>query len=117
MIFLIDAQLPRRLARILQQYGHVAYHTLELPKQNRTDDYEIMLFADMHNCIVVTKDSDFVDTFYLQHRPDRLWLLSTGNISNRDLEDLIRNNLDQAIKLFQQYRFIELSRTNLIVHS
>ncbi|MFL5804034.1 MAG: DUF5615 family PIN-like protein, partial [Roseiflexaceae bacterium] len=40
MIFLIDAHLPRRLARILQQYGHDTYHTLDLPHQNRTDDDE-----------------------------------------------------------------------------
>ena len=46
MIFLIDAQLPRQLARLLQQYGHQAYHTLDLPRQNRTDDDEIMWFAD-----------------------------------------------------------------------
>jgi len=45
MIFLIDAQLPRRLARLLQQYGHQAYHTLDLPQQNRTYDDEIMQFA------------------------------------------------------------------------
>jgi predicted nuclease of predicted toxin-antitoxin system len=84
MIFLIDAQLPRRLAHMLQQLGHTAYHTLDLPQPNRTDDNDIMQFADIHNCIVMTKDSDFVDAFYLQHRPQKLWLLSTGNISNRD---------------------------------
>jgi predicted nuclease of predicted toxin-antitoxin system len=116
MIFLIDAQLPRQLAHILQQYGHDAYHTLDLPQQNRTDDHEIMRFADAHDCIVTTKDSDFVDAFYLQHRPQKLWLLSTGNISNRDLEALIRANLDQVVVLFQQYRFVELSRTDLIAH-
>ena len=116
MIFLIDAQLPRQLARMLQQYGHQAYHTLDLPQQNRTDDDEIMQFADTHDCIVTTKDSDFVDAFYLQHRPQKLWLLSTGNISNRDLEVLIRANIDQVVALFQQYRFVELSRTDLIVH-
>lgn len=65
MIFLIDAQLPRRLDRILQQYGHQAYHTLDLPHQNHTNDDEIMQFADTHDCIVITKDSDFVDAFYL----------------------------------------------------
>jgi predicted nuclease of predicted toxin-antitoxin system len=116
MIFLIDAHLPRRLARILQQYGHDAYHTLDLPHQNRTDDDEIMQFADMHDCIVTTKDSDFVDAFYLQHRPQKLWLLSTGNISNRDLEALIRANIDQVVALFQLYRFVELSRTDVVVN-
>jgi predicted nuclease of predicted toxin-antitoxin system len=58
MIFLIDAQLPRRLAHLLQQYGHQVYHTLDLPQQNRTDDDEIMQFADTHDCIVTTKDSE-----------------------------------------------------------
>ena len=116
MIFLIDAQLPRRLARILQEYGHEAYHTLDLPNRNRTNDHDIMTFADVHDCIVTTKDSDFVDAFYLQNRPQKLWLLSTGNISNYDLEQLIRTNIHQVITLFLQYRFVELSRTDLIAH-
>jgi predicted nuclease of predicted toxin-antitoxin system len=116
MNFLIDAQLPRRLASVLQQYGHTVFHTLDLPHRNRTDDDEIMQFADTRDCIVVTKDSDFVDAFYLQHRPQQLWLLSTGNISNRDLEALIRANIAQVVPLFQQYRFVELSRTDLVVH-
>ena len=116
MNFLIDAHLPRRLTRLLQEYGHSAYHTLDLPRQNRTDDDEIMQFADAHDCIVTTKDSDFVDAFYLQHRPQKLWLLSTGNISNRDLEALIRANIAQVAVLFQHYRFVELSRTDLIAH-
>ena len=116
MNFLIDAQLPRRLAYLLQHYGHTAFHTLDLPHRNRTDDDEIMQFADTHDCIVMTKDSDFVDAFYLQHRPQKLWLLSTGNISNRDLEVLIRANIQQVVALFQQYRFVELSRTDVVVH-
>ena len=116
MNFLIDTQLPRRLAAVLQQNGHTAFHTLDLPQRNRTDDQEIMQFADTHDCIVTTKDSDFVDAFYLQHRPQKLWLLSTGNISNSDLDVLIRANLAQVVMLFQQYRFVELSRTDLIAH-
>ena len=116
MNFLVDAHLPRRLARVLQEYGHVAYHTLDLPHQNRTDDNDIMSFADAQDCIVTTKDSDFVDAFYLQQRPQKLWLLSTGNISNRELEQLIRANLSQVVALFHQYRFVELSRTELIAH-
>ncbi len=55
-----------------------------------------------------------MDAFYLQHRPQKLCLLSTGNISNRDLDALIRANIDQVVVLFQQYRFVELSRADLI---
>jgi len=116
MNFLVDAHLPRRLARILQEYGHVVYHTLDLPQQNRTGDSDIMDFADTHDCIVTTKDSDFVDAFYLQQRPQKLWLLSTGNISNRELEQLVRANIAQVVVLFQHYQFIELTRTDVIAH-
>ena len=116
MNFVIDAQLPRRLTGLFQEYGHSAFHTLDLPRRNLTSDDEIMRFADAHDCIVTAKDSDFVDAFYLQDRPHLLWLLSTGNISNPELEALIRANIHQVVSLFQQYRFIELSRTDVIVH-
>ena len=116
MNFVIDAQLPRRLARLFQAHGHTALHTLDLPHRNLTNDDEIMQFADAHDCIVVTKDSDFVDAFYLQHRPHKLWLLSTGNISNPELEALIRANIAQVVLLFQQYHFVELNRMDVIVH-
>ena len=35
MKFLVDVQLPRRLARWLQASGHDAIHTRDLPKGNR----------------------------------------------------------------------------------
>lgn len=38
MKFLIDAQLPRRLARRLEAAEHDAIHTLDLPAGNRTTD-------------------------------------------------------------------------------
>jgi hypothetical protein len=43
--FLIDAQLPRRLARKLRELGHDALHTLDLPGGNRTPDPEINAVA------------------------------------------------------------------------
>lgn len=117
MNFLIDAHLPRRLGRLLQSQGHQAIHTLDLPQQNRTDDRDIMAYADTYDCIVTTKDADFVDAFYLQQQPQKLWLFSTGNISNPDLEHLVQANLTQIVTLFATYRFIELSRTDIIMHS
>ncbi len=41
MKFLVDAQLPRRLCRLLIAEGHDAVHTLDLPNANRTTDVEI----------------------------------------------------------------------------
>ena len=55
MKFLIDAQLPRRLARRLGSVGHDAVHTLDLPAGNRTSDAEIIRLANLDERVVVTK--------------------------------------------------------------
>ena len=41
MKFLIDAQLPKRLSRLLQAAGYDAVHTRDLPLQNATPDEAI----------------------------------------------------------------------------
>ena len=45
MKFLVDAQLPLRLARWLNQTGHDALHTVDLPSANRTTDDELVATA------------------------------------------------------------------------
>ena len=42
MKFLVDAQLPIRLARLLQMSGYDVIHTRDLPGQNATTDSEII---------------------------------------------------------------------------
>ena len=116
MNFLVDAHLPRRLCRVLESYGHTAIHTLDLPQQNQTDDRTIMQYADANDCIVTTKDADFVDAFYVQQTPHKLWLISTGNISNTELESLIRTNIATITTLFANHRFIEMDRTDITIH-
>lgn len=116
MKFLIDAQLPRRLARWLSAQGHDAVYTLDLPSGNRTQDAEIILFAQQDDRVVVTKDDDFVQSFLVNDRPQRLWLISTGNIANPDLERLVADNLTAIIGALSLNRFVELTRTSLIIH-
>lgn len=45
MKFLVDAQLPRRFANWLNEAGHDALHTLDLPKKNRTSDNDLVARA------------------------------------------------------------------------
>jgi predicted nuclease of predicted toxin-antitoxin system len=114
--FLVDAHLPKRLARLLGQLGHDAIHTLDLPEQNRTPDETIISVAIAEGRIVVTKDADFVNSFLLGRRPPQLLLVSTGNIGNRNLERLFLQNLDLITAGFAAYDFIELSQTHVILH-
>jgi predicted nuclease of predicted toxin-antitoxin system len=114
--FLIDAQLPRRLALRLRDMGHDALHTRDLPLGNATPDNEIIELADRENRIVVTKDSDFVTAFWIKHQPTKLLLISTGNITNAKLEALFILHLPALSEAFVTHDFVELARTTMLVH-
>ena len=116
MKFLVDAQLPRRLAHILVEAGHDAVHTYDLVTGNRTADSDVCTAADRDHRVVVTKDSDFVSSFWLHLRPQKLLLVSTGNISNDELLGLVRHNLAAIESALSQNRFVELTRTTLTIH-
>lgn len=117
MKFLVDAQLPRRLARRLGELGHDAVHTLDLPAGNRTTDAAISALADREGRVVVTKDADFVASFALARRPAKLLVVSTGNITNAELVALLLANLPAIVAAFDAHDHVELSRTALIIHA
>jgi hypothetical protein len=66
--------------------------------------------------ILVTKDSDFVNSFYLKRSPPKLLLVSTGNIDNDALLHLFLANIVRIERAFTENEFVELSRTALILH-
>lgn len=117
MKLLLDAQLPRRLARELATAGHDAVHTLDLPAGNRTPDFEIVALSVREARIVVTKDADFVASFLLSKLPPQLLLVSTGNIANDSLVALFSTHLTAIESAFGQHDFVEISRTALTIHS
>ncbi len=117
MKFLVNAQLPRRLIHRLRELGYEARHTLDLPLGNRTPDEAINEVSLREQYIVITKDSDFVDSFILRRKPYKLLLISTGNIKNADLEALLLQNIEDIVNGFETYDFIEMSRTVLVIHS
>ena len=116
MKFLVDAQLPRMLVPRLRRAGYDAVHTLDLTKGNRTSDEEINAISVAEQRVVITKDSDCVDSFLLQRRPWKLLLVSTGNISNRELKQLFTANLSAIVDGFSNFDYIEISRANVIFH-
>lgn len=117
MKFIVDAQLPRRMAGWLIAAGCDAVHTLDLPDGNRTTDLQVINVAEREQRAVVTKDEDFVDTHTLYGRPAKLLLISTGNISNRDLETLMVPLIPDIVREFQAHSFLELGRDGIDVRA
>lgn len=116
MKFLVDAQLPRRLAGWLNEAGHDAVHTLDLPKGNRTPDQDINDLSISQERVVITKDEEFVARFVLGQEPFKLLLVSTGNIDNRTLEALFVPRIPRIASIFQSHDFVELNRAGLVIH-
>lgn len=113
MKFLVDAQLPVRLAQLLERTGHDATHTVDLPRGNRSSDREVIHVADAQGRVVVTKDRDFRDVHLLHGAPQKLLVIATGNITNDALLSLFEAHLDAIESAFAETDFVELSRNAL----
>jgi len=117
MRFIVDAQLPRRLARWLAARGHDVLHTLDLADGNRTSDAAIIELACRDDRIVVTKDADFVSSHLLTGRPPSLLLVATGNMGNAELQRLFEDHIETLENALASHRFIELGRGSLVIRS
>ncbi len=117
MRFLVDAQLSRRLANALAALGHDTIHTLDLRDRNTATDREVTSVADREDRIVVTKDGDFRSSQLLVGRPRRLLHVTTGNITNSTLIDLMHSNLSEIERAFEGGSYVELTVDSLVIHT
>ncbi len=114
MRFLVDAQLPKKLSRFLNEKGFESIHTLDLPNGNKTTDAEIIELSLKFNYIVVTKDVDFWDIFRQKAEPYKLIYLTVGNISTQDLIRLFDSNLVSIVGKITEFQVVEISRSSII---
>jgi predicted nuclease of predicted toxin-antitoxin system len=115
--FLVDAQLPIRLAVLLNRAGHDAIHTSDLPNGNASTDAQVVEKADAEDRVVLTKDRDFRDGHLLTGSPRKLFIVATGNISNDALMKLFDVHLGAATSALAEVDFVELRARFLAVHS
>ncbi len=108
MRFIVDAQLPPALARMLVDLGHEAQHVVDVNLQ-AVDDSVIWDFALDYAAVLLTKDDDFPHRFHQSvHTPVVVWL-RVGNVSRQALLRWFRSLLPQVIKLIEEEnRLIEL---------
>ena len=104
------------MAKYLKIKGFDVIHTDNLPYKEYTTDNEIREISVNENRIVITKDYDFLDSFYIKNIPPKLLLVSTGNIKNKALLSLFESNIDKINELFSEYSFVELTNVEIIGH-
>lgn len=80
MRFVVDAQLPPALARMLQDQGEDACHLIDLGLVSAPDG-DIWDYATAHDAAIVTKDEDFaIRASVSRQSPVIIWL-RIGNCS------------------------------------
>lgn len=116
MKFVVDAQLPISLSKLLAEDGHDAVHTLELPAANATPDSFIRDLAKREMRVVVTKDVDFLQSHLVNGEPQKLLMVKTGNIKNSQLLNLFEAHLSKIVDLLETRSMVELSEQEIIAH-
>ena len=100
----------------LNAIGHDSIHTLDLPNGNTTTDRETNNISVREQRIVISKDSDFIESLLISDKPFKLLHLTTGNISNKELQHLLATNMDEIQKALTNHRPVELTPSSLIDH-
>ena len=108
MKFIVDAQLPLKLAVALAAAGHDAVHTLNLPDKNLSSDTLITRLADSERCAVVSKDTDFLTSHFVNGAPLRKLEISTGNLRNSILLPLAWSSFDRIEAAFNSVAHVGL---------
>ena len=111
MKFICDVHISFKLVRRLNSLGFPTLHVNDLPGKWYTTDREISAYSDLHDLILITKDYDFKNSFFLQKTPRKLIKINLGNVSNSDLLKIVCDNLEAIQKLNLAHRFlVEIER-------
>jgi predicted nuclease of predicted toxin-antitoxin system len=114
--FIVDAQLPKALSLWLNSKGYHSVHTSDLSKSNSTEDGEILKLAVEEERIIVTKDADFLEWFIIKSVPEKLLIVKTGNIPNRELLRIFDDHISTLIIMLERSRLVELRAEEIIEH-
>jgi predicted nuclease of predicted toxin-antitoxin system len=75
-------------------------------------DIEIFAAAQAENVVIMTKDSDFIDLVCRLGSPPQILWLTCGNVTNRNLRQLLTATLSDALEQLRQGEMIvEITNT------
>lgn len=106
MHFLCDVHIPYKLVNKLHFLGHEAIHVNDILDKWNTKDKDICKYADQFGFVVITKDSDFRDSFFVNKSPKKLIKINLGNIPNNSLLEIFSKNITSIEKLKDKESFL-----------
>ena len=117
MDFLVDVHLPISLSKFLNKEENcTAIHVNQILQKWNTADEEICKYADANHLIVVTKDADFKNSYFINKTPKKVVRIILGNISNQELISLFSKYLPFILQLASKDNlYVEIDREQLVI--
>lgn len=100
----------------LNSLNFETFHVNKILDSWHTKDDDISSYADTNDLIIITKDHDFRNSFFIKNTPKKLIKISLGNISNLELIRILSENLTSIQKLNNESRFIVEIDNNYITY-
>lgn len=114
MQFLCDVHISYKLVAYLESMGFKAIHVNQILDKSETKDSDICKYADENNLIVVTKDADFRNSFFIKRTPSKLIKINLGNISNQKLIKIFSKHISIFQGLYDKKSFLlEIGQENI----
>jgi len=104
------------LALLIEQRGYATIHTLDLPDANATTDQSLIDLSVSEKWIIITKDSDFLRSYLIRGKPEKLIMVRTGNVSNKQLLLLFDSHLSTITTMLERSNLIEISSNEIAEH-
>ncbi len=99
MKLLLDANISWRLTTVLKQYFTDCFHVDDIGLAVPASDAQIWEYAKENDCVIVTKDEDFIDYVNIKGFPPKVVLLKTGNQSRLFISNLLISRKEDIHKL------------------
>lgn len=114
MKVICDVHIPLKLVNFLKQKGIFAEHVNNLPDGFYSTDSAIANYADKNSLVVITKDIDFRNSYFIQKSPQKIIRICLGNITTTELIAIFEKRLNFMIKTYQQYPnfYLEINKEN-----
>ena len=114
MRFLCDVHISHKVKNFLLSKACYCIHINEVLSGDRTDDRDIASYCNNENLILITKDEDFVDSYLLKRLPAKLLKINLGNISTKQLIEIIDKALPLIESLYKRSNFLlELDKNQI----
>lgn len=108
----VDAQLPPTLANWLSDSFDLEASSLRDLSLRDAQDIQIFEAARAESAVIMTKDSDFIDLVCRLGTPPQILWLTCGNVTNRNLRQLLTATMPEALAQLKQGEIIvEISNT------